>query len=92
MYNDFVIYPRYMGLPVIPSRSAFTELEQCGISLCDVAEILEYGFDCGSGRRKKDVIEKCIWRGNKTLKVVVVNAYNNFYRTGCWLIIHAGVF
>jgi len=92
MYKDFAIYPCYMGLPVIPSAAADNEMARLNTDLTEILEILEYGYDCARSRRKKNVLEKCMNFGNKTIKVAAVMNYNNFYRTDCWLITHVGVF
>ena len=56
------------------------------ISLFDVENILKTGFDCSRSKRKKDKFEKCIRKGRKFIKVVVVD-------TGQHLVItHVGSF
>ncbi len=92
MYNDFVIYPHYNGLPVIPSAAADDEMARLNKDLIEILEILQYGYDCARSKRKKNILEKCMGFGNKTIKVVVAMTYNNFYKTECWLITHVGVF
>ena len=86
------IYPKYLGLPIIPSRTAMNELMMCDLALEDVAEVLETGFDCSRSARKEGTLERCVKRGKKTLKVVVVKSVNYTLSTECWVLTHAGVF
>lgn len=90
--NGFFVYPKFQGLPVIPSASADEELAKLNLCLQDVVKVLDEGFDCERSRRKKGTLEKCICRGKKTLKVVVVKSHNYSLETDCWLLIHVGVF
>lgn len=57
--------PKFLGLPVIPSKSAMIELMQCNLLLDEAVEILEIGFDCCRSKRKKDTLEKCVRKGIK---------------------------
>lgn len=88
----YCVYPKFKGKPVIPSRAGANELVQEGMSLAEVVEILENGFDCPRSKRAKGVIEKCVRKGKKTLKVVVAESYNYSLGTDCWLLIHVGRF
>ena len=86
------LYPEYLGMPIIPSRTAMSELMRCNMDLEDVAEMLELGFDCSRSNRKEGTLERCVKRGKKTLKVVAVKSYNYSLQTECWVLTHAGVF
>jgi len=86
------ISPKFKGLPVIPSAAADKELAKFNLLLSDAARVLEKGFDCSRSKRKKGVLEKCVKKGKKTLKVVSVKSYNYSLETECWLLIHVGVF
>jgi len=52
------------------NKEVWHELMRLGMDLNDVLFILENGFDCGE-KRRKNIIEKCLIRKNKVLKVVV---------------------
>ncbi|MEW6329173.1 MAG: hypothetical protein AB1468_03590 [Candidatus Micrarchaeota archaeon] len=60
----FVIYPRWKGLPVIPTKAAMSELYNLHMNLEDVVEILENGEPSGA-RRKKGTHEICLARKGK---------------------------
>lgn len=53
-------------------------------------EILEIGFDCSRGRRRKGVIERCIRKGKKLIKVVVEESESKIYGK-IWLLRHVGM-
>ncbi len=86
------IYPKFKGLILIPSAAADKELAKFGLLLSETVQVLEEGFDCSRSKRKKNVIEKCVRKGKKKLKVVVVKSYNFSLETECWLLIHTGIF
>ena len=56
------------------------------VYLEDVVEILETGFDCSRSKRAGNIIERCIQRGDRIFKVVVVDANEHM------LIAHVGTF
>ena len=68
------------------------ELCDLGIDLANVVEVLEEGYDCYRSKRKSGTVEKCVDKGNKTLKIVAVQSYNYSLRTEVWAITHAGIF
>lgn len=74
----------YNGKPIFPTKQALTELSEINLSLSDVPEILEKGFEIR--KRKKDIIEKGVQKGNKIINVVVVDM-DRYYK-----LIHAGEF
>jgi len=74
----------YKGKLVIPTKTALNELSEIDINLYEVPEILEKGFEVR--KRKKNIIERGIQRGNKVINVVVVDL-ENYYK-----LIHAGEF
>lgn len=90
--------PTYQGLPIIPvqtrrgQKNVIDELAKHGMDLDDVAGILNEGYDCSRSKRRKGVLEKCIDRGNKTIKVVVQQGYIEFEGKECWELIHVGIF
>ena len=70
----------------MPTRSAQTEMFDNGISLIDVENIIESGFDCYRSKREKNKLEKCIRKGKRIIKVVVVDTGEHL------VIIHVGSF
>ena len=84
--------PTYEGFTLIPTRSAMKEMYDLGIDMTTVAEVLEDGYDCYRSKRKKGTIEKCIDKGSKTLKIVVVQSFNHSLQADVWAITHAGMF
>ncbi|MFH0714482.1 MAG: hypothetical protein V1847_01570 [Candidatus Diapherotrites archaeon] len=86
------IAPKFEGLKVIPSRSAFRELCRQGMTIADAIRVLEEGFDCEVSPRKKEVLEKCVRKGRKMLKVVAVKSFNYSMNCECWLLLHVGIF
>ena len=77
---DFV----YDGKPIIPTKEALTELSDLDLDLYAVQEILEKGFKLR--KRKKNVTEKAIRKGNKIINAVAVDMGNYFK------LIHVGKF
>ena len=80
------IFPRYQNRDIRPTKSAADELLYARKGLWDVLEILEDGYSCSSSRRNRNILEKCIRKGNDIYKVVVVD------RGSYWLTIHFGKF
>ena len=81
-------HPLFEEKPLIPTKDAQREMDEIGLDLWRVKEILEQGYDCSKGKRAKNVIERCFFRKNKELRVVaalVVWKEGEF-----WRIIHAG--
>ena len=87
-----VIIPRWRGLPVMPARAAIRELDRLHFRIQDAIEVLEEGYDCSRSKRKKNIVEKCVKRRGKTIKIVVAQSFNQSLNTDCWVIIHAGKF
>src|SRR3989338_11135040 len=59
------------GKRLWPRKSPSRELEELGLDLIDAASVLEEGFECSSGgRRKEGIIERCLQRGDKVIRVV----------------------
>jgi len=88
----YITYPKYLGLPIIPTAAANKELAKLNLLLSDMAVILEEGYECARSKRKKNVLERCVRKNKKTLKAVVVKSYNHSMETECWLLIHTGIF
>jgi hypothetical protein len=93
-----VDYPSYKGLPIITvqtrrgQKNVLDELLKHEMDLDDVAEILNNGYDCSRSRRRAGVVEKCLERGNKTIKVVVQKGTISLDDKECWELIHVGKF
>lgn len=74
----------YKGKPIIPTRNALDELANIDLNLWEVSKILEKGYSMR--KRKKNIIERAIKRGNKIINIVVIDV-GNYYK-----LIHAGEF
>ena len=74
----------YKGKPILPTKTALNELSDIDVNLYEVPEILEKGFEIR--KRKKNIIERGIQRGNRVINVVAVDM-GNYYK-----LIHAGEF
>ena len=74
----------YKGKPIIPTKTALNELSEINLNLYEVLEILEKGFEIR--KRKKNIIERGIQKGNKVINIVVVDL-GEYYK-----LIHAGEF
>lgn len=90
--------PTYQGIPIITvqtrkgQKNVVDELVEHGMDLDDVAKVLKEGYDCARSKRRKGVLEKCIDRGNKTIKVVVQRGNIELDGQDCWELIHVGKF
>ncbi|MBI4450339.1 hypothetical protein HY642_00045 [Candidatus Woesearchaeota archaeon] len=76
----------WQGKPVYPSLSAQRELSHLKLPSYKVVRILEEGFNCSRSKRALGTVERCVVRGNKVYKIVVVDVGDK------WLITHAGRF
>ena len=77
---------KYQNKPINSTKRASQELWQLGLDLDDILVILEKGYDCSASKRKKEVIEKCIAKGKKIIKIVLIDCESY------WLLIHVGEF
>lgn len=68
----------------MPTKTAMDELSNIDLDLYKIPEILENGFQIR--KRKKNIIEKGVRKGNKIINVVVVDM-GNYYK-----LIHVGKF
>ncbi|MBI2580223.1 hypothetical protein HYV85_00245 [Candidatus Woesearchaeota archaeon] len=80
------IFPRYQGKDVKATKEVADELCQLKKDLWDVLEILENGYGCSSSRRNRNILEKCVRKGNDVYKAVVAD------RGSYLLTIHFGKF
>ncbi len=86
---------RFKGLRIEVTLAAGRESVSENIDLNDIAEILENGYDCGTGKRKEGTVERCLRRGNKVFKAVVVQTsvrYSDGFQEDVWRLIHVGKF
>lgn len=89
---------KYQGLPIITvqtrrgQKNVLNELTKYGMDLDDVANILREGYDCSRSKRRKGVLERCVDKGNKTIKVVVQRGFIELDGKECWEVIHVGKF
>ena len=74
----------YKGKPIMPTKTAMDELNEIDSDLYKVAEILEKGAELR--KRKKNIIERAVKKGNKIINVVVAGM-GDYYK-----LIHAGQF
>ena len=81
---------KWKGKYLRPSKHAVYELISLGYDLYDILTILEEGYDCRKGKRAKKTYEKCIKKGRKIIKVVVVGVYAYDIDEEIWLIKHVG--
>ena len=84
---------KYNGLRIEPTLSASRELMNEGKDLNDVLEILEGGYDCSASKRKYNIMEKCLKKGDKEYKAVVAETevtYPDNYTEKIWRLIHFG--
>ncbi len=85
---------KYEGLKIEVTLSASRELLKGNLDLDDVLKILEQGYDCGSGRRKEEIVERCLRKGRKVIKVVVAKTsvtYPDRFKEEVWRLIHVGI-
>jgi hypothetical protein len=83
----------YNGMRVEPTLSATRELLKEGKDFRDVLTILEEGYDCSVSKRKGNVIEKCLRKGKKEYKAVLVETdvmYPDGYTEKALRVIHFG--
>ncbi len=91
-------YPLFEGRPLIPTKDAQREMDEIGLNLWQVKEILDQGYDCSRSKRAKNIVEKCLYRKNKEIRIVAalvewqekqMDAQSASVRS-FWRIIHAG--
>ena len=87
-----MLHPSFKGLPIVPSRTAMNEMTRLGMDEWDILQMLEEGYNCYASKRKEGTLEKCINKGNKTIKAVVVRSHNWSLDCDVWVITHVGKF
>ena len=82
---------KYQGLRIEITDSAMRELMKEGKTIFHVLKILEEGYDAPR-KRREEIIEKWLDRGNKTFNVVVTKSYHEILNEERWILIHFGKF
>lgn len=82
---------RYLGLKLIPTKSAKDELFKYRLTLQNCKAILESGYNT-QRKRSTNTIEKWYNKGKKTYNIVILKDTNYFLNEDVWLIIHIGRF
>ena len=76
---------------MVPTKSASDELFNLGLNLEDVIIVLNEGYDCKRSRRKKNIVERCLDKRNKTIKVVLARIFFYSLDEEIWHITHVGI-
>ena len=82
------LFPTFHQRPLIPSVAAQRELDELGCDLQFAKRVLEEEHDCARSRRKRNIVEKCVTRNGKEIRVVA--AYVEWRGRAFWRIIHVG--
>lgn len=85
---SFDLHPRWQGLPVVPSHAAAREMLNEKFNSEDILQVLEEGEEVVAKKRADGVVEKCLRKGRRSIKVVVARSCNKFFETDYWVIIH----
>jgi len=75
---------------VLPSLRADREMLRLGLYLEEVIDVLEAGSECARSARSVGVMERCLHRGGRLLKVVAVSSETRWSREEVWLVVHVG--
>ena len=81
-------YPLFEERPLIPTKDAQKEMDEIGVDLWRIKETLERGYDCSKSKRAKNVVERCLFRKNKEIRVVATLV--EFNEGEFWRIVHVG--
>ncbi len=81
----------FEGVRVVLSKAAERELFDLCLRVTQAVDVLEHGFDCSRSKRKREVIEKCLRKGDKILRVVGVYDYNRMMGCEVLVIIHVSI-
>ncbi len=77
---------KYNGKEIKCTKTASEELWQEKKDIWFVVGILDIGYDCSRSKRSSNIIEKCVTRGNKVYKAVILDC------VAYYLLIHFGIF
>ncbi|MBI2144474.1 hypothetical protein HYU17_04990 [Candidatus Woesearchaeota archaeon] len=80
------IFPKYRNKELKATKEAVEELGQLNCDLWDAVEILDKGYNCARSRRKENVVENCLRKGDDVYKAVVADCGDYL------LLIHFGKF
>ena len=83
--------PSFKGFQIIPSRAASDEMVKYGLLMEDIIKILNEGYNCPGSKRKENIIERCIDKKGKTLKVVISKVYYYSLSEEVWILTHVGM-
>jgi len=81
-------FPFYEEKPLIPTKDAQNEMDDIGLDLWQIKEIIEKGYECSRSQRAKNIVERCIFKRGKEVRVVV--ALVEWKQGSFWRIIHVG--
>jgi arginyl-tRNA synthetase len=85
------MFVTYKGLKVNISDSAMRELFKNSKSIYEATEVLERGT-AAPRKRRKDIVEKWLAKGNKTYNAVIAKSYDRETKEEYWVLIHFGKF
>ena len=79
MVNDITL-PTEFGVKwrnwyLRPTTHAYYEMVDLGFDLYGILSILENGYDCSRGKIASGTIERCIRKGKKEYRVVVIGSF-----------------
>jgi hypothetical protein len=80
----------FKGLPLRPTRSAYHEMKDLGMDLFDVIKVLEEGYDCAAGKRRRGTIERCLDTKGKTTKAVAAKSHEHWSGQEVYVLVHVG--
>lgn len=84
---------RFKGLRIEPTLSASREIVEEKKDIYDVLEILEEGYESSPSKRKQNIVERSLRKGNKEYKAVVAKTeviYPDNFKEEVWRLIHFG--
>lgn len=81
-------YPLFEGKPLIPTKDAQKEMDEIALSLWQVKDVLEQGYNCSRSRRARNIVERCLYKKGKEIRVVV--ALMEWRNRAFWRIVHVG--
>ncbi|MEK6887597.1 MAG: hypothetical protein AABX14_01485 [Candidatus Aenigmatarchaeota archaeon] len=62
----------YRNIPIRAiTENSVKEAEEIGLNMDDISNLLAESYDCGKGRRKGGIEERCMRTDGKLLKIVI---------------------
>lgn len=89
--RDCLLGIDFDGMPIVPTSSAYGELEELALGLHDVKDVLEKGFDCSRSKRRTGIMERCLKKDGKILRVVVSQGYSSFMKEHVCVVVHVSL-